>query len=103
MDAIVPAGEDPEPEINASAEDDEPNIFGWKKSYGKVDTAAAAAAMGDENQDAENQTTEDDKDDESQVRSWSFSLPRTHSSSRALSWGGRTQVRGPYRGGFNKF
>ena len=87
MDAVVPAGEDPEPEINASAEDDEPNIFGWKKSYGKVDTTAAAAAMGDENQDAENQTTEDDKDDESQVRSWSFSLPRTHTSSRALSWG----------------
>jgi hypothetical protein len=59
-------------------EDDEPNIFGWKKSYGKVSRVAFAAAQDAENQGAEdaskdmldNQDTEDqdaEKDAEDQV------------------------------------
>jgi len=68
MAAMQIGGEGPEPEINTS-EDDEPNIFGCKKSYGKVATAAAVATETDDqdveadNQDAEDEDAEADNQD----------------------------------------
>jgi len=48
-----------------SSEDDEPNIFGWKKSYGKVATVAAVTTEADDQdtEDEENQDAEDDEAD----------------------------------------
>jgi hypothetical protein len=50
---------------DASAEDNEPNIFGWKKSYCKVAIAAAAAAATEDAED-DNQDAGKDMDDNNQ-------------------------------------
>ncbi len=93
MAAMQIGGEGPEPEINTS-EDDEPNIFGWKKSYGKVATAAAVATETDDqdveadNQDAEadNQDAEDAEADNQDASSSPSSPPWAPGPPEPLAW-----------------